>query len=30
MAHLIEPTHVARLLALLDKPYPAWREAGRS
>lgn len=27
MAHLIEPTHSDRFLAILDKHYPAWREA---
>ena len=27
MAHLLEPTHGPRFLALLDKHYPAWREA---
>jgi predicted metal-dependent hydrolase len=27
MAHLIEPTHGAKFLALLDKHCPAWREA---
>ena len=27
MAHLIEPSHGVRFLALLDKHYPAWREA---
>ena len=27
MAHLIEPTHGPRFLALLDEHYPAWREA---
>ena len=27
MAHLIEPTHGAKFLALLDKHYPGWREA---
>jgi Protein of unknown function DUF45. len=27
MLHLIEPTHSARFLDLLDASYPAWREA---
>ncbi|GAA4336240.1 SprT family zinc-dependent metalloprotease [Flaviaesturariibacter amylovorans] len=27
MAHLIEPTHNAQFVALLDKYYPSWREA---
>ena len=27
MAHLIEPTHNERFIALLDKHYPGWREA---
>ncbi len=27
MAHLIEPTHSDRFLALLDRNYPTWREA---
>lgn len=27
MIHLIEPTHNERFIALLDKHYPAWREA---
>jgi predicted metal-dependent hydrolase len=27
MAHLIEPTHSDRFIALLDKHYPTWREA---
>lgn len=27
MLHLIEPTHSDRFLALLDRHYPAWREA---
>lgn len=27
MAHLLEPTHSDRFLAILDKHYPAWREA---
>lgn len=27
MAHLIEPTHNERFVAILDKHYPAWREA---
>jgi len=27
MLHLIEPTHSARFVALLDKHYPTWREA---
>lgn len=27
MAHLIVPTHGERFLALLDRHYPAWREA---
>jgi len=27
MAHLIEPTHSERFLALLDQHYPTWREA---
>jgi predicted metal-dependent hydrolase len=27
MLHLIEPTHSERFLALLDRHYPAWREA---
>jgi hypothetical protein len=27
MAHLIEPTHSDRFLALMSKHYPAWREA---
>lgn len=27
MIHLIEPTHSERFVALLDRHYPAWREA---
>jgi predicted metal-dependent hydrolase len=27
MAHLIEPTHSERFVALLEKHYPTWREA---
>ncbi|MGE6777086.1 M48 family metallopeptidase [Vreelandella titanicae] len=27
MAHLIEPTHNERFIALLDQHYPGWREA---
>lgn len=27
MAHLIEPTHSERFIALLDEHYPTWREA---
>jgi len=27
MAHLIEPTHSTRFVALLEKHYPTWREA---
>jgi len=27
MAHLLEPTHSERFVALLDKHYPSWREA---
>ena len=27
MVHLIEPTHSERFVALLNKHYPAWREA---
>ncbi len=27
LAHLIEPTHTERFLAILDKHYPSWREA---
>ena len=27
MAHLIEPTHSARFIAILDRHYPTWREA---
>lgn len=27
MAHLIEPTHSDRFVAILDKHYPTWREA---
>ena len=27
MLHLIEPTHSDRFIALLNKHYPAWREA---
>ncbi len=27
MAHLIEPTHSERFVALLDNHYPSWREA---
>jgi predicted metal-dependent hydrolase len=27
MAHLIEPTHSARFIAILDRHYPSWREA---
>lgn len=27
MAHLLEPTHSERFMALLDKHYPTWREA---
>lgn len=29
MAHLIEPTHNARFIIILDKHYPHWREARR-
>jgi predicted metal-dependent hydrolase len=27
MAHLLEPTHSDRFLAILEKHYPSWREA---
>jgi predicted metal-dependent hydrolase len=27
MAHLVEPTHSGRFLAILDEHYPAWRDA---
>jgi hypothetical protein len=27
MLHLIEPTHSERLLSLISKHYPPWREA---
>jgi predicted metal-dependent hydrolase len=27
MAHLLEPTHNDRFVALLEKHYPTWREA---
>jgi len=27
MAHLLEPTHSERFVALMDKHYPSWREA---
>ena len=27
MLHLIEPTHSERFIALINKHYPAWREA---
>lgn len=27
MAHLIEPNHSARFVAILDEHYPAWRDA---
>ena len=27
MAHLIEPAHSARFIAILDRHYPSWREA---
>ena len=27
MLHLVEPTHSERFIALLEKQYPAWREA---
>lgn len=27
MLHLVEPTHSKRFMALLDRHYPAWREA---
>ena len=27
MAHLIEPTHSDRFIAILEKHYPSWREA---
>ena len=27
MAHLIEPTHSDRFVAILDQHYPSWREA---
>ena len=27
MLHLIEPTHSERFVELLEKHYPAWREA---
>lgn len=27
MAHLLEPTHSDRFVAILDKAYPTWREA---
>ena len=27
MAHLLEPTHSERFIAILDRHYPTWREA---
>jgi hypothetical protein len=27
MAHLIEPTHSERVIEIIDKHYPTWREA---
>ena len=27
MAHLLEPTHNERFIAILDEHFPAWREA---
>jgi predicted metal-dependent hydrolase len=27
MAHLLEPNHSERFVAILDKHYPTWREA---
>src|SRR3978361_136980 len=27
MAHLLEPTHSERFIAILEAPYPPWREA---
>lgn len=27
MAHLLEPTHSARFISILDEHYPSWREA---
>ena len=27
MAHLLEPTHIERFVAILDKHFPTWREA---
>jgi predicted metal-dependent hydrolase len=27
MAHLIEPTHSTRFIAILEEHYPTWREA---
>ena len=27
MLHLLEPTHSERFVALLERRYPAWREA---
>jgi predicted metal-dependent hydrolase len=27
MAHLLEPTHSERFVALLDRHWPQWREA---
>jgi len=27
MAHLLEPTHSDRFVAILDEHYPTWREA---
>jgi len=27
MAHLIEPTHSDRFIAILEEYYPTWREA---
>jgi predicted metal-dependent hydrolase len=27
MAHLIEPTHSTRFIAILEERYPNWREA---
>ena len=27
LAHLIEPTHSDRFIAILEKHYPTWREA---
>jgi YgjP-like, metallopeptidase domain len=28
MAHLIEPSHSSRFVAILDEHYPTWRDAG--